>query len=64
MLSESASPLLAHPLTAERRAALLVMGWPSAKELMQSILDENYAGNINVTTKFDFSSIKGRHDLI
>ena len=40
MLYDLASPFRGHRLTAERRAALLMMDWPSAKELIQFILDE------------------------
>ncbi len=57
MLYDLASPFRVHRLTAERRAALRIMDWPSAKELIQFILDEGETEMLNLTSdEFDFTA--------
>lgn len=57
MLYDLASPFRGHRLTAKRRTALLMMDWPSAKELIQFILDEGGTEMLRATSdEFDFTA--------
>ena len=57
MLLDLASPFHTHRLTAERRAALRVMDWASAKELIQYVLGEGTTETPNLTLgEFDFTA--------